>query len=56
MSAREPLIMYLGALFATAAAIGLAIQGALPQALILAAGAAGLVVWARHEQAQKGDK
>jgi hypothetical protein len=50
VNARDPRIMFLAAIAATGAAIGLAIGGHLPQALILAAGAAFLAVWAQRER------
>ena len=56
MNAREPYVMYLGALFASVAAIGLALGDALPQALILGGGAAFLVYWGRREAERRGER
>jgi hypothetical protein len=56
VNAREPAVMYLAAIAAFSAAIGLAIQEAYPQAAILAAGAAFLVYWGRRTDERRGEK
>ncbi|MEA2451173.1 MAG: hypothetical protein QOG63_3105 [Thermoleophilaceae bacterium] len=56
MNAREPVILYVAALATAGAAISLAIKGSIPQALILAAGAAFLIYWGRRTDERRGER
>ena len=49
MNAQNPMMLYIAAGVTALAAAGLAIRGDLPQAAILAAGAAFFVVWAQRQ-------
>jgi hypothetical protein len=49
VNAREPKLIYIAAAVTALAAAGLAVRGELPQALILAAGAAFLIYWATYQ-------
>jgi hypothetical protein len=56
VNAQEPLMLYIAAGVTFLAAAGLAIRGDLPQAAILAAGAAFLIYWARRSDRQQGER
>ena len=56
MNAQDPRLLYIAAAVTFLAAAGLAIRGDLPQASLLAAGAAFLIYWARRTDKEEGGR
>jgi hypothetical protein len=50
VNAQDPRLLYIAAAVTFLAAAGLAVSGSLPQAALLMAGAALLVIWAQRQQ------
>ena len=56
MSRRPDLVSYLGAVLGFAAALGMVIRGAVPQAVVLAVGALFLIYWGRRLERERGGR